>query len=258
MRGDNSSSKGANGDGSMKSGEGGKSLLSDSMKASIFAMVSAASSSFNGAPSNVRMGLSSSLPNSAAQYAHKDQNQHSNPLLNPSSNTKLRHECVYCGKRFPTPSKLQRHSLSHTGEKPFSCNVCLKKFSQMAHLRNHLRQAHKIEDGATRNNAIQSNTSSISHGEPQSHLETGKIGTVELLPVTETKRHKSKTEPSPALREENEAHDTVAVKVEICPQLPMTELQKDDSNSAEEEEEEEQDEMTESRSPEKGLEAIME
>jgi len=108
----------------------------------------------------------------------------------------------------------------------------------MAHLRNHLRQAHKIEDGATRNNAIQSNTNSMSHGDSQSHLETGKIGTVELLPVTETKRPKSKTEPSPALREENEAHDTVAVKVEICPQLPMTELRKDDSNSADEEEEE--------------------
>ena len=38
----------------------------------------------------------------------------------------------------------------------------------------------------------------------------------------------------------------------------MTELQKDDSNSAEEEEEEEPDEMTESRSPETGLEAIIE
>ena len=42
------------------------------------------------------------------------------------------------------------------------------------------------------------------------------------------------------------------------PQLPMTELQKDDSNSAEDEEEEEQHEIAESRSPETGLEAIAE
>merc|ERR1712076_205475 len=121
------------------------------------------------------MGLSSSLPNSVAQYAHKDQNQHSNPLLNPSSNSKLRHECVYCGKRFPTPSKLQRHSLSHTGEKPFSCNVCMKKFSQMAHLRNHLRHAHKIEDGVSLSNAIQSRSNIISQGsETQSYSDSGK------------------------------------------------------------------------------------
>lgn len=226
MRGsDSSSSQGANKD--------GKSLLTDSMKASIFAMVSAAPS--NGSPSNVPMCLPSSIVSS--QYSHKNHIQHSNPLLSSTanSNNKLRHECVYCGKRFPTPSKLQRHSLSHTGEKPFSCNVCMKKFSQMAHLRNHLRHAHKIEDGVSLTNAIQSKANLNLEGENPTYSEGGKIGTVELLPVTKAKNiaHVDLSQ------EREEGQDAVAVKVEICPQLETSYLQPNENNSGGEDEDEE-------------------
>jgi len=54
-----------------------------------------------------------------------------------------KHECLECGKRFPTPSKLQRHSFIHTGEKPYNCPHCPKSYSQLVHLKQHLASHEK-------------------------------------------------------------------------------------------------------------------
>ena len=109
----------------------------------------------------------------------------------------------------------------------------------MAHLRNHLRHAHKIEDGVSLSNAIQSRTNVISQGiETQSYSDSAKIGSVELLPVLESKKKGTTENALKDLNTENEGQEPVAVKVEICPQLPMSELQEEGSNSGEEEEEE--------------------
>ncbi len=53
-----------------------------------------------------------------------------------------RYRCEECGKGFITPSKLQRHSYSHTGLRPFHCDVCGKSFSQAANLKTHIRNTH--------------------------------------------------------------------------------------------------------------------
>lgn len=56
----------------------------------------------------------------------------------PRTPNKLKlYKCKVCEKAFPTPSKLRRHFLIHSGEKPYSCRVCAKPFNDPANLKRH-------------------------------------------------------------------------------------------------------------------------
>ncbi|ROT37264.1 C2H2 finger domain-containing protein FlbC [Sodiomyces alkalinus F11] len=61
-----------------------------------------------------------------------------------SSSTQKKHKCKVCDKRFTRPSSLQTHMYSHTGEKPFACEVegCGRHFSVVSNLRRH-KKVHK-------------------------------------------------------------------------------------------------------------------
>lgn len=65
-----------------------------------------------------------------------------NSKVSPS--TQKKHKCKMCDKRFTRPSSLQTHTYSHTGEKPFTCEVhgCGRNFSVVSNLRRH-RKVHK-------------------------------------------------------------------------------------------------------------------
>lgn len=55
----------------------------------------------------------------------------------PAKKRKKIHTCAICGKMFPSQSKLDRHALIHTGQRPFKCVLCSKSFRQSTHLKIH-------------------------------------------------------------------------------------------------------------------------
>ncbi|XP_040576832.1 uncharacterized protein [Lepeophtheirus salmonis] len=83
--------------------------------------------------------------NSEHQH-HQHAQAHNLSNLDESYLARLRYRCEECGKRFVTPSKLQRHSYSHTGLRPYPCSICGKCFSQMANLKTHIRNTHGGEN----------------------------------------------------------------------------------------------------------------
>ena len=53
--------------------------------------------------------------------------------------TKMIHSCDECGKKFRQKRDLTRHKFTHTGEKPFSCSYCDKRFSRKDKLNLHVK-----------------------------------------------------------------------------------------------------------------------
>ncbi|XP_055308951.1 zinc finger protein 665-like [Sitodiplosis mosellana] len=52
---------------------------------------------------------------------------------------KKQHKCQTCGYVAPRPSNLKRHMFKHTGENPFPCNICNKRFTTNSNLQTHLK-----------------------------------------------------------------------------------------------------------------------
>jgi len=55
------------------------------------------------------------------------------------------YECNVCGKRFSRSALLTWHSRIHTGVKPYQCSLCGKVFRLSGVLRTHMKRLHSTE-----------------------------------------------------------------------------------------------------------------
>ena len=83
-------------------------------------------------------------PKHSTISAHKHQSGAKRlPLSNDGNQpclkkTKWAHQCSYCGYNAKCLSQLKRHLVKHTGEKPFSCKKCNRRFSRSDHVKVHM------------------------------------------------------------------------------------------------------------------------
>lgn len=65
-----------------------------------------------------------------------------------SSSAVAANSCSHCGKQFSCAAKLVEHRRTHTGERPFVCQICNRAFSVKSNMTRHVVDTHGLKDAA--------------------------------------------------------------------------------------------------------------
>ncbi|XP_033725069.1 LOW QUALITY PROTEIN: zinc finger protein Xfin-like [Pecten maximus] len=106
------------------------------------------------------------------------------------------YRCNVCGKRFSASFCLRRHIMLHTGEKPHRCPYCHKGFIEKQHLQSHIR----IHTGEKPYKCHVCSKSFTQYGTLHNHLQThNKETSPESLPMKAEHKEPTTPEPTPAV-----------------------------------------------------------
>ena len=83
------------------------------------------------------------------------------------------HSCFACPKAFVHKWMLDRHILTHTGEQPFACSICFRRFSLQASCLRHVRHVHKDAEGVLSSYVVKvsENTNLQNHANPNLQID---------------------------------------------------------------------------------------
>ncbi|XP_039609300.1 ras-responsive element-binding protein 1 isoform X2 [Polypterus senegalus] len=105
---------------------------------------------------------------------------------NAYSNSSQKITCPFCPRVFPWASSLQRHMLTHTGQKPFPCPKCDAFFSTKSNCERHLLRKHGVANRSLRRNGVipkSRNGDEGSHESAESQSEP-ELASGEILDLT--------------------------------------------------------------------------